>query len=270
MEGTDVVASVIAILTATWNGRDGDDRCGRRNDGSVGAILEHDAVTTVIVGVVGLEGRGVEWVILSCIANSASLLSLLARSGTHLLLASTLRLLMAAFIVSSPVVPPGLVNVASGSFTANLEIAAICDDNRSGWSNVTRRNRNFWNSNIINWSYWGFRDHCLIANHCGMRNAFLLAREPASPIVSSDVALAWVIAATVLGRLIFEVLDTTSLPIEILFPIVGALGNRSIISNCDHSYAINVLDLALVIHARCCCCLVSHESGSTGESASWQ
>jgi len=60
VEGTDVLASVIALLTATWNGRDGDDRCGRRNDGSVGAILEHDAVTTVIVGVVGLECRGVE------------------------------------------------------------------------------------------------------------------------------------------------------------------------------------------------------------------
>ena len=107
-----------------------------------------------------------------------------------MLLASTVRLLITAFIVGSPVVPPGLVNVASGSFTANLEIAAISDDNRSGWSNVTRRNRNFWNSNIINWCYRGFRDHSLIANHCGMRNAFLLAREPASTIVSSDVALA--------------------------------------------------------------------------------
>jgi hypothetical protein len=60
VEGTDVLARVIASSTATWDGRDRDNICGRRNDGSVGAILEHDAVTTVIVGVVGLEGRGVE------------------------------------------------------------------------------------------------------------------------------------------------------------------------------------------------------------------
>jgi len=60
MEGTDVLASVIAGLTATWDGRDRDDWCGRGDDGGVGAILEHDAVTPVIVGVVFLEGRGVE------------------------------------------------------------------------------------------------------------------------------------------------------------------------------------------------------------------
>jgi hypothetical protein len=82
-----------------------------------------------------------------------------------------------------------LIDIASGSFTANLEIAAISDYNRSGWSNVTRRNRNFWNSNIFNY-YWNLWSHSFVANHCGMRNAFLLAREPASTIVSSDVALA--------------------------------------------------------------------------------
>ncbi len=60
MECSDVLASVIASFTATWNGRDRDDWCGRRNDGSVGAILEYDAVTPIIVGVVCLEGRGVE------------------------------------------------------------------------------------------------------------------------------------------------------------------------------------------------------------------
>lgn len=60
MEGTDVLASVIASLTTTWNGRDGDDWLGRRNNGSVGANLEHDAVTAVIIGVVCLEGRGIE------------------------------------------------------------------------------------------------------------------------------------------------------------------------------------------------------------------
>ena len=55
MEGTDVLARVIASSTATWDGRDRDNICGRRNDGSVGAILEDDAVTPVIVGVVCLE-----------------------------------------------------------------------------------------------------------------------------------------------------------------------------------------------------------------------
>jgi hypothetical protein len=60
MEGTDVLASVIASLTTTWNGWDGDDWFGRRNNGSVGANLEHDAVTAVIIGVVCLEGRGIE------------------------------------------------------------------------------------------------------------------------------------------------------------------------------------------------------------------
>jgi hypothetical protein len=94
--------------------------------------------------------------------------------------------LLTPFNVSTPVVPPGLVDVASGSFTANLEIAAIGDYNRSGGSNVTRRNRNFWNSNIFNWNY---RSLSLVANHCGMRNAFLLAREPARTIVSSDIAM---------------------------------------------------------------------------------
>lgn len=60
MEGTDVLASVIASLATAWNGRDWDDWLGRRNNGSVGANLEHDAVTTVIIGVVCLEGRGIE------------------------------------------------------------------------------------------------------------------------------------------------------------------------------------------------------------------
>ena len=60
MEGTDVLARVIASSTATWDGRDRDNICGRRNNGSVGAILEDDAVTPVIVGVVCLEVRGVK------------------------------------------------------------------------------------------------------------------------------------------------------------------------------------------------------------------
>lgn len=137
MEGTDVLASVIASFATTWNGRNRDDWCRRRNDGSVGAILEHDAITTVIVGVVFLEGGGIKGVILSCIANSAPLLSLLARCGAHWLLASTLLLLLSAFVVGTPVVPPGLINIASGSFTANLEIAAVGDHNRSWRSNVT-------------------------------------------------------------------------------------------------------------------------------------
>ena len=190
MEGTDVLARVIASSTATWDGRDRDNICGRRNDGSVGAILEDDAVTPVIVGVVCLEVRGVKCVILSRIANSASLLSLYTRcdASSDCLLTSTLLLLLgSAFVVSTPVAPPGLVNIASGSFTANLEIAAICDHDGSGRSNVTRRNRNFWDSNIFNWS---FRDHSLVANYSGMRNAFLLTRSPASTEVSSHVALA--------------------------------------------------------------------------------
>lgn len=102
-----------------------------------------------------------------------------------------------------------------------------------------------------------------------MRNALLLAREPASTEVSSDIALPRVIASTVFDRLVSIVLDTTSLPIEILLPIVVALGVSGIISDWDYSYAINVLDLTLIIYA-CCCCLVSHESSSTGEGAGCQ
>lgn len=60
MEGTDVLARVIASSTPTWDGRDRDNNLGRRNDGSVGAILEDDAVTPIIVGVVCLEVRGVK------------------------------------------------------------------------------------------------------------------------------------------------------------------------------------------------------------------
>jgi hypothetical protein len=48
---------------------------------------------------------------------------------------------------------------------------------------------------------------------------------------------------------------------------VAARGSCGLISGRDHSHAINILDLALVIHGRWCC-LVSHESGSTSEGAS--
>lgn len=58
MEGTDVFASVIASFATAWNGRNRDER--RRDDGGVCAILEHDAITPVIVSIVCLEGRGIK------------------------------------------------------------------------------------------------------------------------------------------------------------------------------------------------------------------
>lgn len=144
MESADILAGVVAFSTTAGDGWNWNDFGGRRNDGSVGAVLENNAVATLIVGVVCLEGRGVECIILSSIANPTSLLLLLANSDTFgmlllLLMACTLRLATVATSATfnTPVVPPGLINIASGSFTANLEIAAICDHNRFGRSNIT-------------------------------------------------------------------------------------------------------------------------------------
>lgn len=140
MESADVFASIIAFSTTAGNRRNWDDLRGR-NDSSVGAVLENDAITAIIIGVVRLEGGGIEGIIHSCVANSASHLLLFARCFTDWLLATavvaTVTTITTIAAFSTPVIPPGLINIASGSFTANLEIAAICDHDRSRRSNVT-------------------------------------------------------------------------------------------------------------------------------------
>lgn len=151
MESADVLARVVASSPTAGDGRHWNDLGGRRNDGSVGAVLENDAVTILIIGVVCLEGRSVEGVILSSITNSASLLLLLADSDTIgvllllLLALSALRLATVSSLTSvvtsttfsTPVIPPRLVDITSGSFATNLEIAAVCNHNRCRRSNVT-------------------------------------------------------------------------------------------------------------------------------------
>lgn len=231
MESADVLAGIVAFRATARNRRNWNNFRGR-NDCSVSAVLENNAVTTLIISVVCFEGRCVEAFIQCSIANPASHF-LLARSGTNgLLLASALWIAS----ITAPVVPPGLINIASGSFTANLEVAAVCDHDRGGRCNVTWWFRNFWYNN------WGFRDHCFITNHFRLRDTLLLARLSAGTIISSHITLWWVISSAILDWPIDIVLDTASLPIEILLPIIVALRSCSVISNGYHSYSVNILN----------------------------
>ncbi len=178
MESADVLAGIVACSATARDRRNWNNFSGRK-DCSVCAVLENNAVTTLIISVVCFECRCVEVFIQSGIANPASHF-LLARNGTNGLLL-TPALLIATF--TTPVVPPGLINIASGSFTANFEVAAVCDHDRGGWSYVSRWFRNFWYNN------WGFRDHCFITNHFRLRDTLLLARLSAGTIISSHFTL---------------------------------------------------------------------------------
>jgi hypothetical protein len=143
MESADVLAGIVACSATARDRRNWNDFSGR-NDCSVCAVLENNAVTTLIISVVCFECRCVEVFIQSGIANPASHF-LLARSGTNGLLL-TPALLIATF--TTPVVPPGLVDVTPGSLSASLVITAVCHRYRCGRGDVTRWNRNFWDSHI--------------------------------------------------------------------------------------------------------------------------
>jgi len=127
MESTDILASIVASTTA-------GDRRNRnfwfvRINSGVGAVLEYYTVAAFIVGVICLEGGSIKSFVQSGVANSASLLLLFARSSANRLITTTVILSSkAGTAFATPVVPPGLINVASRSFATNLEIAAICDN----------------------------------------------------------------------------------------------------------------------------------------------
>jgi hypothetical protein len=148
VESADVLAIVVAFSTAAGNGRDGDVRSSRREDGCVRAVLENNTVTAVIVRTVRLELIHIEFSILSSVTNSASHLFLLAWLLADRLTAGLASTSVIVVILHTPVVPPGFVDVTLGSLSASLVITAVCHYNRCGRGDVTRWNRKFRDSLI--------------------------------------------------------------------------------------------------------------------------
>ncbi len=158
MELSDILASVVAWLTAAGNWRDWDRGSGLiRVDCGVSAVSEDDAIATLVVGHVLLECVNIEAVIFSGVADSLS--HLLSRASTAWLTAGVALLraavtalnLPARRVVLVPVIPPPFV-LACGSLSADLKEAAVCYNDRSRGCDVTRGGRDDW--------------HCLI--WCGL------------------------------------------------------------------------------------------------------
>ena len=170
MESADVLAFVVAFSTAAGNGRDGNVRSSRREDGCVRAVLENNAVTAVIVRTVGLELINIEFSILSSVTNSASHLFLLAWLLAHRLTAGLASTSVIVIILHTPVVPPGFVDVTPGSLSASLVITAVCHYNRCRRGDVSRWYRNFRDSLIG--SNRDITSHVVLYQWC----AFLLTR----------------------------------------------------------------------------------------------